>query len=243
MMAKVDPYLRPLFDALHDMLDPERVAQHLERGVIEIAPAGLHARTHAQRLVRHPRRGPEHEPRADEDVPHAAGLRLQDGRDRRHHPDRPPAATARPASSRSGDILEEHRRHRLRPLRRRGRRAPQARPAHRRGLRRARRASRPRSSGPRAASARRAGADRGRRHRAGPGARAPVAEEVERLCTLALASAGIEDGHLAVELVDAERIRELNREHRGRDARDRRALVPGRRGRRPPRARASWATS
>ena len=38
MMAKVDPYLRPLFDALHDMLDPERVAQHLDRGVIEIAP-------------------------------------------------------------------------------------------------------------------------------------------------------------------------------------------------------------
>ncbi len=38
MMAKVDPYLRPLFDALHDMLDPEKVSQHLERGVIEIAP-------------------------------------------------------------------------------------------------------------------------------------------------------------------------------------------------------------
>ncbi len=38
LMAKVDPYLRPLFDALHDMLDPEKVAQHIERGVIEIAP-------------------------------------------------------------------------------------------------------------------------------------------------------------------------------------------------------------
>jgi phosphate starvation-inducible protein PhoH and related proteins len=38
LMAKVDPYLRPLFDALHDMIDPERVSQHLERGVIEIAP-------------------------------------------------------------------------------------------------------------------------------------------------------------------------------------------------------------
>jgi len=38
MMAKVDPYLRPLFDALHDMLDPEKVSQHLERGAIEIAP-------------------------------------------------------------------------------------------------------------------------------------------------------------------------------------------------------------
>lgn len=38
VMAKVDPYLRPLFDALHGMLDPERVAAHIERGVIEIAP-------------------------------------------------------------------------------------------------------------------------------------------------------------------------------------------------------------
>jgi phosphate starvation-inducible PhoH-like protein len=38
LMAKVDPYLRPLFDALHDMMDAERVAQHLERGVIEVAP-------------------------------------------------------------------------------------------------------------------------------------------------------------------------------------------------------------
>jgi phosphate starvation-inducible PhoH-like protein len=38
LMAKIDPYLRPLFDALHDMIDPEKVTQHLERGVIEIAP-------------------------------------------------------------------------------------------------------------------------------------------------------------------------------------------------------------
>jgi len=38
LMAKVDPYLRPLFDALHDMIDPERVSQHLERNVIEVAP-------------------------------------------------------------------------------------------------------------------------------------------------------------------------------------------------------------
>jgi len=38
LMAKVDPYLRPLFDALYAMLDPERVNQYLDRGVIEIAP-------------------------------------------------------------------------------------------------------------------------------------------------------------------------------------------------------------
>src|SRR4051812_44860830 len=38
LMAKIDPYLRPLFDALHDMLDPEKVAGFLEKGVIEVAP-------------------------------------------------------------------------------------------------------------------------------------------------------------------------------------------------------------
>jgi phosphate starvation-inducible protein PhoH and related proteins len=38
LMAKVDPYLRPLFDALHDMLEAEKFSQHLERGVIEVAP-------------------------------------------------------------------------------------------------------------------------------------------------------------------------------------------------------------
>jgi phosphate starvation-inducible PhoH-like protein len=38
LMAKVDPYLRPLFDALHDMLDPEKVSGFLEKGVIEVAP-------------------------------------------------------------------------------------------------------------------------------------------------------------------------------------------------------------
>jgi phosphate starvation-inducible protein PhoH and related proteins len=38
MMEKVDPYLRPLFDALYDMLDNERVNTYLERGVIEVAP-------------------------------------------------------------------------------------------------------------------------------------------------------------------------------------------------------------
>ncbi len=38
MLAKVDPYLRPLYDALYDMLDPDGVARLMERGVIEVAP-------------------------------------------------------------------------------------------------------------------------------------------------------------------------------------------------------------
>ena len=46
----------------------------------------------------------------------------------------------------------------------------------------------------------------------------PIPLEVRELCVLALASAGIEEGHMAVEFVDAERIHELNREYRDKDA-------------------------
>jgi probable rRNA maturation factor len=42
-------------------------------------------------------------------------------------------------------------------------------------------------------------------------------QEVERLCAVAVASAGVNSGHLAVEFVSAERIAELNAEHRGKD--------------------------
>jgi phosphate starvation-inducible PhoH-like protein len=38
LQEKIDPYLKPLYDALYDMLDVERVDRHIERGVIEIAP-------------------------------------------------------------------------------------------------------------------------------------------------------------------------------------------------------------
>ena len=38
MRDKVDPYLRPLYDALYDVLSPEKVEKHLETGVIEVAP-------------------------------------------------------------------------------------------------------------------------------------------------------------------------------------------------------------
>ena len=82
ILAKVDPYLRPLYDALYDMLEPEVVepvdgARH-DRG----RAARVHARTHAQRLVHHPRRSAEHHARADEDVPHPARVRIEDRRHR-----------------------------------------------------------------------------------------------------------------------------------------------------------------
>ena len=38
LQEKVDPYLRPLYDALYDLLEPERVDKMLEKNVIEVAP-------------------------------------------------------------------------------------------------------------------------------------------------------------------------------------------------------------
>jgi phosphate starvation-inducible protein PhoH and related proteins len=38
ILAKVDPYLRPLFDALYDMMEAEKLAAYMERGTIEVAP-------------------------------------------------------------------------------------------------------------------------------------------------------------------------------------------------------------
>lgn len=44
-----------------------------------------------------------------------------------------------------------------------------------------------------------------------------VPADLRRAVGAALVAAGVDEGHLAVEVVDAERIRELNREHRGKD--------------------------
>ena len=38
VLAKVDPYMRPLFDALYDTMDPEKLNAYIERGTIEVAP-------------------------------------------------------------------------------------------------------------------------------------------------------------------------------------------------------------
>jgi phosphate starvation-inducible protein PhoH and related proteins len=38
LQQKIDPYLRPLYDALYELIDPERIAALMERGVIEVAP-------------------------------------------------------------------------------------------------------------------------------------------------------------------------------------------------------------
>jgi phosphate starvation-inducible PhoH-like protein len=52
MVAKVNPYLRPLFDALNDMMEPEQVKRYMENDIIEICPlAYMRGRTLNQALI------------------------------------------------------------------------------------------------------------------------------------------------------------------------------------------------
>ncbi|MDB4104674.1 PhoH family protein, partial [Salibacteraceae bacterium] len=52
LKEKMDPYLRPLYDALFDMIPHDKLVKHLERGVIEIAPLGfMRGRTLANAFV------------------------------------------------------------------------------------------------------------------------------------------------------------------------------------------------
>ena len=126
LVEKINPYLRPLYDALYDILGYDKVAKlHRAAGDRDRA-ARLHARPHPERRLHHPRRGPEHDPRADEDVPHPHGLPLEDGDHRRHHPDRPPGAGRSSGLVEALEILEGTRRHRVHQLHRPGRGAPPA---------------------------------------------------------------------------------------------------------------------
>ena len=99
LMAKVDPYLRPLFDALNDMLDPERVSAHLEKGVIEVAPlAFMRGRTLNDSFVILDE-AQNTTPEQMKMFLTRLGLRLEDGRHRRRHAGRPAARSSGPGCS------------------------------------------------------------------------------------------------------------------------------------------------
>ena len=118
MREKVDPYLRPLYDALYDVLAPERVERGLATGMIEIAPlAFMRGRTlsHAMIILDEAQ---NYHADADEDVPHQARRRQQDDRDRRSDPDRPPAGQ-RFRAARGHHHSRRHRGHRPYRLHRR----------------------------------------------------------------------------------------------------------------------------
>ena len=117
MKEKIDPYLQPLYDALEDMLPQVKLQDMMEKNVIQIAPlafmrgrtlsdavvildeaqeehhpdspAGVYARSYAERRRGHPRRGAEHHAGPDTHVPDAHGLEHEDDHHRRHDADRP----------------------------------------------------------------------------------------------------------------------------------------------------------
>ena len=104
LQSKVDPYLRPLYDALFDMLGPDTYQKYLERGNIEVAPlAYMRGRT----------------PRTDEDVPDPHRLRLQGRHHRRHYPDRPARGQGQRPQGRHARARGHRRYCRLHPYRRR----------------------------------------------------------------------------------------------------------------------------
>ncbi len=83
LYEKITPYLRPLHDALQDMLPAEEIQKHTERNVIEIAPlAYMRGRTLEQRF-HHSGRGAKLDDRADVHVFDPAGPKLQGGHHRR----------------------------------------------------------------------------------------------------------------------------------------------------------------
>ena len=232
LMAKVDPYLRPLFDALHDMMDPERVATHLERGVIEVAPlAFMRGRTLNDSFVILDE--------AQNTSPEQMKMFLTRlGFGSRMVVTGDITQIDLPREQQSGlvvvgDILdgvdgvefvrfggEDVVRHKL------VQRIVAAYDEH--------------SVAPGARAC-------GRRRPTSPPARvsglevevlgdALDAEQVRRACVLAAASAGVDEGHVAVSFVDAEAIARLNAEHRGKARPDGRAVLPRRRRRRDRRA-------
>ena len=56
LQDKVDPYLRPLYDALHEMFGIEQVQRFMERGTIEVAPLAYNARSYLRKCLRYSRR-------------------------------------------------------------------------------------------------------------------------------------------------------------------------------------------
>src|SRR5690606_8195935 len=174
--------------------------------------ACLHARTHPQRRVRDPGRGPEHLDRADEDVPDPDRLRFDRGGHRRPHPDRPAAPPEVRAEGCAGRAARRGR-HRLHLLRGQGRGAAPAGGADRQRLRRARPPGRGNGAGRMTRGPTRLDVSVGY---ALPRAGIPAATSFRKWVAAALAGR-IREADLAIRIVDAKEGRALNRHYRGKD--------------------------
>ena len=204
MLAKVDPYLRPLYDALYDMLDPERLAGYMERGTIEVAPlAFMRGRTLNDSFIVLDE--------AQNTTPEQMQMfltRLGFGSKMVVTGDVTQIDLPREQASGLIQVRADprrDRRHRVRRVRQRGRRPAQARAADRRGV-----------QAPR----------RGDRHGATPVIvvettnRSGVAVEEDAAVELArrvLEAESVVDGELGIAFVGPDEMRDLKREHLGVD--------------------------
>ncbi len=73
---KIDPYMRPMYDALYDVMPGDKVHRRRDVGDIEVAAARLHARPHPGQRLHHPGRGAEYDNHADEDVSEPGWARI-----------------------------------------------------------------------------------------------------------------------------------------------------------------------
>ena len=134
LAQKVDPYLRPIYDALYEMLGFERVTRLMERGVIEVAPlAFMRGRTLNEAFIILD----EAQNTTIEQMKMfltAHRLRFPHGGDRRHYPGGPAAAAAFRLAGCSG-AAARHARREFHLLYRRRRGTPSAGAAYRYRLR------------------------------------------------------------------------------------------------------------
>lgn len=68
LQSKIDPYLRPLYDALYQIMGAESFLKNSEKGLIEVAATCIHAWPYIRQCIYHSGRGSEHNSGADEDV-------------------------------------------------------------------------------------------------------------------------------------------------------------------------------
>ena len=146
LLAKVDPYLRPLYDALYDMLEADKLNSYMERGIVEVAPlAFMRGRTLNDSFI------------ILDEAQNTSPEQMQMFLTRLGFGSKVVVTgdvtqVDLPKEQASGliqvhDILGTIDGHRVHPVRPRGRRAPQARPADRRGLQVTRGGNRHRSGG------------------------------------------------------------------------------------------------
>ena len=118
LQEKVDPYLRPLYDALYEMIEVEKIEKLLERNTIEVAPlAFMRGRTLNDSFIIMDEAQNTSPEQMKMGIPDAPGIQFQDGGNGRRNADRFGARAAQRTGG-SDRRAARSRGHQLRPVRR-----------------------------------------------------------------------------------------------------------------------------